>query len=226
MPTGEDNVVILVALIVSLLASTPSPAPSPSPAGATISVGRHGVRAATVIAPDGGITLIFPAGAFPAAGAQGIRILVDPVDPATITPPHGPQTLLGTIYRIRTIALPRGGAATPTASFEAVVRYPDPPGYLVESPALVYSVDGTSWTALKTEGVTELLQVQAPLSGVGYVAVVGRLVPLRLPKAAPERGADPVVIFALIAFAIGTAGVAAWMLRRKPGEDEEPELPA
>jgi hypothetical protein len=214
--------VILAAVVVSLLAS----APSPSPADATIAVGRHGVRAATVIAPDGGITLIFPAGAFPTVGAQGIRVLVDPVDPATITPPQGPQTLLGAIYRIRTIALPGGGAATPTASFVAVMRYPDPPGSLVESPALVYSVDGTSWTVLKTEGVTELLQAQASLPGIGYVAVVGRLVPIRAPKAAPERNADPVVIFALIAFAIGTVGVAAWMLRRRSGEDEEPEIPA
>jgi hypothetical protein len=148
---------------------------------------------------------------------------VDPVDPAAVTPP---RALVGPIYRIRTIALPGGGSATPIASFEAVIRYPDPSGSLVESPALVYSVDGASWTALKTEGVTELLQAQAALPGVGYVAVVGRLVPLRAPKAAPERSADPVVIFALIAFAIGTVGVAAWMLRRRPSEEEEPELPA
>jgi hypothetical protein len=59
------------------------------------------------------------------------------------------------------------------------------------------------------------------MPGVGYVAVVGRLVPIRAAKPASERSIDPVVIFALIAFAIGTLGVAAWMLRRRPGEDEE-----
>lgn len=211
---------IIAAVIVSLLASSPTPVPSP--ADVTIPVGRHGVRAATVIAPDGGITLIFPHGAFPPVDAQGVRVLVEPVDPATITPP---RALIGTIYRIRTIALPGGGAATPTAPFEAVLRYPDQPGSLVASPAIVFSVDGASWKVLPTQSVTELLQVQASMPGVGYLAVVGRLVPLRAPKAAPERSVDPVVIFALIAFAIGTAGVAAWMLRRRPVEDEEPGPP-
>src|SRR5205823_3653624 len=61
--------------------------PSPAGADATIAVGRHGVRAATVTAPDGGITLIFPAGAFAPAGAEGIRVLVDAADPTTVTPP-------------------------------------------------------------------------------------------------------------------------------------------
>jgi hypothetical protein len=206
--------VILAAVVLSLLAASPSPAA----ANATIALGRHGVRAATVIAPDGGITLIFPPGAFAPTAAQGVRVIVDPVDPATVTPP---RALLGAIYRIRTVALPGGGAATPTAPFEVVLRYPDPPGSLVESPAVVYSVDGRSWRALKTEGVTELLQAQSSMPGVGYVAVVGRLVPIRAAKPASERSIDPVVIFALIAFAIGTLGVAAWMLRRRPGEDEE-----
>lgn len=134
----------------------------------------NGSRPEVLVTSDNQVTVIVPAGSFDlSAGQIEVKLSVDPVDPATLSPP-GPQlTVFGNAYRMRATYQPSGETAPLATPLDVVLVYPVTTNLHAATHALYTSSDGAGWE--RQEGSDSLAQQQAegPMPELGYVVVAG-----------------------------------------------------
>lgn len=195
---------------------------APSSADVTIPMSRNGSRAANASTEDGQLTLILAEGLFPVAeGASAVRILIEPADPATITPPQGPFAFIGNVYRIRTFYVPSSAPAPFAGRARAILVYPV--SVASTERTLTQSTDGLIWNPLESTDTIEFAQVEGSIAGPGYVAVAGRSVAAS-PILTGQPGPNLLIVAGLVLLAVasGAVGVVALFrdrLRRAEGRD-------
>src|SRR5260221_481292 len=100
---------------------------APTSGDFTIRMGPKGSHADAVTIPDAQVTFILVENLFPPSkGATSVRLLVEPVDPATLGSFNDPSLqITGNAYRVRAIYEPSGIFVSKFNSpLEAIVVYP------------------------------------------------------------------------------------------------------
>jgi hypothetical protein len=136
------------------------------------------LQGGVVFTNDQQATVIIQDGSIAASSDQtGVRVTVDPVDPAKLGPPPDGQSYDGNAYRILGAYQPGGASLTSlTTAADISLAYPADAtfGLGALKHAVLYSPDGKGWQTLGSVDLAPgVLQVTAKLKGFGYV-VVGR----------------------------------------------------
>jgi hypothetical protein len=167
--------------------------------------------------------LIFGRGAYKVPGAEGqtgVRVTIDPLDPATLSPPPSPLVPSGNAYRVGATFQPSGQAVTEfTAPVSVVLVYPATASAGLTPPAhtLLWSRDGKRWTKLQTQDSHQVLQAAGTLPAPGYVMVGAP------PQAAAGKEASQLRLLAvgiLIALGLFVAAGVLYVVRARRRGDE------
>ena len=176
---------------------------APAPVVTDVDLTASGTPAALVATADSQVELDLPTGAFAAQpGQTSVRVSVQPLDPASVTPPPAGLAIQGNAYRIDATYQPAGTPATPTASVDVALRYP-----VDATQALLLS--GGAWQLLATTPESSAETVVGHAGGFGVFAAA-------LAGAAPARPARaPAWAYAAAGLGLLAAGIP--LLRRRSG---------
>jgi hypothetical protein len=140
-----------------------------------LTLSGDGSDAGAFVLSDNQLTLVLPKGVFPAkAGQVSIRLVIRPVDPATLGAVPDGLTVFGNAYRVRAVYVPSGDpVATVTNPMDAILVYPVTTDLSSSNHQLATSTDGRTWSVQDGTDSHALQQAEGPLPDLGYVAVVG-----------------------------------------------------
>ena len=157
-------------------------------------LGAEGFPGATVVTDDNQAFLIFePDGVTQPAGAESVKIAIEPVDPETIGDPPEGLGYDGNAYRIEASYQPSGDPVEITADATVLLRYPF-------SATTILRRDGDVWTELETE----------PGAGLDLFTKTDRLgvfVPAGLPFHNPSDSKLTDIIYAVAGLLVVVVGV-------------------
>ena len=177
----------------------------------TLQLTARGSRLGAFSSGDGQVNLVLSEGAVPArSGQSGVRVAVDPVDPATLGPVPSGLVAAGNAYRIQAGYRPSGAKVETLAGQSSIALvYPllatavaDPSGHQVLS-----SADGKAWTALPSTDTPGTHQVSAGLGRTGFVLVA-------VPPSAGGSGTDPRTRILLLTSVVAVVIVVAALVLR------------
>jgi hypothetical protein len=177
----------------------------------TVKLQADGSRLGAFSTNDGQINLVLSEGAVPPrSGQTEVEVAVDPVDPATLSPPASGLVVAGNAYRIQASYRPSGAKVQALGGQSSVgLVYPllatavaDVGGHVV-----LLSADGRTWKQLASTDTPGTHQVSAQLNRTGYVSV-------GVPPSAGGSGSDQRSRILLLASAVAVAVVAAALLLR------------
>jgi hypothetical protein len=117
--------------------------------------------------------VVLALGAIPKApGARSVKVTIDPVDPATISPPPDHLSVLGNAYRFRVTYEPSGAEVTGYRTRPQVFLMWPAVSVVARDRTIVSSPDGNAWTELHTDADHSLLTAMAETpSANGYFEV-------------------------------------------------------
>jgi hypothetical protein len=150
-----------------------------------------------------------PKGAFAPHGTDARVIAhIAPTDPDTLGPPPAGQFSDGNAYRITFAYSPSGDAAVPTQAGSVLLTTP------VQATAVLHSVDGKTWTAVKSEHAsTTAIGAEMPAAGY-YLAVSPDLIATKSSGGGIGRLLLPIAITVAVAAAL--VGIPVLRRRRRP----------
>ena len=160
----------------------------PSSGEFTLELDDKGVRGQVLITSDNQVTVIVADGAIgPRADQTGVRLTVEPLDPATLPAPGGGLVTFGNAYGLGATYQPSG---TPVeelnGEIDLILLYPVTPDAHSATHEMLRSASGASWEPLKSTDSAAQQQVQARIPGLGTFVVAG--VPAPSPIAPAEAG--------------------------------------
>ena len=186
----------------------------------------HGRLVAGVFSTnDQQATVVCSQGAIPQKdSAKSVRLIVRPVDPASVAQPRGGLSVLGNVYRVAAAYDPSGDPVTTFRKRPLVVLvYPALITHGFRR-SLMFSPDGKSWSPLKTTDDPTSFQASATVSHLnGYFAVATNGTVSPVPTPGGGSGASSPVPWVVIGVAaVVGAGlvVARWRARAHQREYE------
>jgi len=158
------------------LAGTNKP---PYAARSTITFRGDGTDPAVITTNDQQAEVVLQLGAIPRVpGAESVTVTIRPLDPATFGAPPDHLSVLGNDYRFQATYSPSGAAVRTLRSAPQVFLMWPAVGVSARDRTLLYSPDGSSWTALKSQADHALLTATAKapsLDGYFEVATSGQI---------------------------------------------------
>jgi hypothetical protein len=172
-----------------------------------------GSETTAITTDDAQVTMIFPERAFADAPQQRyVQVTIEPLGASEVGAPEPPTQIRGNAYLIEANYRPSGALATLETSVQVVLVYPLVPNDHGGHEVLV-SADGEVWSAVVTNDLPSVLQADAQIESLEYVAIGGQP---PSPTASPtdtggatRSNAAAVVIS--VAIGVLVAGVA-WVL--------------
>jgi hypothetical protein len=144
---------------------------APAPGTFRVGLGNRGSETAVLTTSDAQVTLILPKGSFPPTeGARALEVSIEPLAASAVDPPTPPLEIVGNVYRLEATEFPSGEPAELVAEARVVLTYPFSTG-AHPGHTIVHSSDGASWTTSDTNDLPSIQQADAPIDGLGYVAV-------------------------------------------------------
>jgi hypothetical protein len=181
-----------------------------------VRLGGGGSRASVFLTPDAQVTVIVPKGAFDAEPGQiQVELAIDPVDPASLSPPGDGLHAFGNAYRLTASYVPSGDRVPDLAApLDLILLYPVTPDLTSAQHRLATSTDGTAWTEQEGTDAHAQQQAEGPMRDLGYVMVVGRLgsAPSAGPSATGGGSGSPlrtVLLVAAVCIGLLGAGLVA-----------------
>jgi len=136
------------------------------------------------------MTIIVPAKSFALrAGQIEVTLSVEPVDPATLTPPGGGLSVFGNAYRLKASYQPSGQAVALSLPIEVILVYPVTSTLHATRHQIATSPTGKVWTPQNGTDSTAQQQTEGPVLQLGYVMVVGKKTP-RPQTLSPQPGGN------------------------------------
>ncbi|MGZ4150261.1 MAG: hypothetical protein ACXVQJ_09500 [Actinomycetota bacterium] len=161
----------------------------------------------TLFTADKQVTVIFDRGAVSGASADGVRVLITPLDPSTLGPLPSGLAAFGNAVR-----LDAGSAARFSSPVAAILLYPETTTLHALSHELLWSADGTAWRPLKTNESLAQQQVQGAVPGPGYLVVAGVPKEVAVATGTTQRGA-PIVTVLWVVIVVCVLGLLATVIR-------------
>jgi hypothetical protein len=190
----------------------------PTPGTFDVALGPSGSKTAVFTTDDAQVTLILAKDALATAPDQrSVQVTITPLAAKDVGEPEAPLLLAGNAVRIEAAYQPSGDAVDAVAAETArvVLVYPfalnEHGGHSV-----VGSADGRTWRELETNDLPSILQADALIDVLGYVAVARDPTATSAPSASPEgsAGGSAVATIAIVAGLVVLAGAATLLLRR------------
>jgi hypothetical protein len=189
----------------------------------TVPLTERGSRPDVLTTDDAQATVILTEGTFPPADEQDeVKLTIDPLDPANLSPPDPPLRIVGNVYRIEARYEPSGERVRAIESpLEVILIYPLTSDASVGQHRVIASKDGMRWI-LPVEGTDSpgIQQTEAPVGSLGYVAAGGDLRPATSAPIPPTTGENTTLGIALIVGAVcaGLMGIGLLLRGRNPHE--------
>jgi hypothetical protein len=197
----------------------------PSSGSVTLKLGTNGSVGGVVSTQDLQVTVIFKDGAFHSkAGATGVDVVVEPLDPATLGALPTGLTVVGNAYRVRAdVAGASGPAPALGATADLSIVYPalahagiTPPEHVI-----LASSDGSAWHRIPTSDASGVLTAAATIDALGDF-VVGEPTSAIAPARAPAtRSYLPFIVggIGLLLLLLSSPRIVSH-LRRRVGREE------
>jgi hypothetical protein len=200
---------------------------APAPGNFRVELANRGSETAVLTTTDAQVTLILPEGAFPPTrGTRAVEVSIQPLAASAVDPPPPPLEIVGNVYRLEATEVPSGVPAELAAEARVVLTYPFStgahPGHTV-----VHTSDGASWTTSDTNDLPSIQQADAPLDGLGYVAVARDTTATSEPGITDDESASVATIAISVGLVVLAVAAAVTMLgpsirRGKPGTTSRP----
>lgn len=154
------------------LASTNQP---PSVGRFELPLRNAGVGTQVLFTDDNQVTVVVEGGAIgPSPGQRSVRLVVEPVDPATLAPPGDGLAAFGNAYRLTASFQPSGNRIEAfDRPIQMIVVYPATSTLHANAHDVLYSRDGEAWSPLDTNDSPGLQQAEARMPAPGYLLVAG-----------------------------------------------------
>jgi hypothetical protein len=151
-----------------------------------------GVGTEVVFTSDSQVTVIVDEGSIgPVPEEPAVELLVEPVDPAELSPPGGELAAFGNAYRV---SASYGSSGDRIRDFRqpmtVIMVYPATSTLHATTHEILYSPDGRGWEPLETTDSPGQQQAEAALPAPGYVVVAGEPA-LPSPSASPSGASGP-----------------------------------
>jgi hypothetical protein len=190
----------------------------PSAGRFTLPLTKQGVGTQVVFTSDSQVTVVIDEGAIgPAPGQRSVELLVEPFDPADLTPPGGGLAAFGNAYRLGATYRPSDTRVDLDRPIRAILVYPATSTLHANTHELLFSRDGATWEPLETTDAPAQQQAEAMMPGFGYVVVAG--VPSRTTTSpsATAGGTPPVAVALLVAAGIVLVIGLGLLIRSRAG---------
>ncbi len=186
------------------LASTNQP---PSTGRFDLPLREAGVGTQVLFTDDNQVTVVVEGGAIgPSPGERSVRLVVEPVDPATLAPPGDGLAAFGNAYRLTASFQPSGNRIeTFDRPIQTIVVYPATSSLHANAHDVLYSRDGGAWSPLDTNDSPGQQQAEARLPGPGYLLVAGVPVAASPGSGAVDGGSAPPPLAVALLVAAGVA---------------------
>jgi len=190
------------------LASTNVP---PSSGVFHVPLDANGSRPEVFVTSDNQITIIVPAKSFALrAGQIEVTLSVEPVDPATLSPPGGGLSVFGNAYRLKASYQPSGQAVALSLPIEVILVYPVTSTLHATRHQIATSPTGKVWTPQNGTDSTAQQQTEGPMMQLGYVMVVGKETPRPSSSGTPSGGSSRSslsLVLSVAAICVGLVGI-------------------
>jgi hypothetical protein len=187
-----------------------------------VPLGASGSETAVLTTDDAQLSVILAEGSFAAEPEQlSVEVRVEPLAASAVTAPEPPTRILGNVYLVQATYRPSGEPAPLEVEARVVLVYPLLAGDHGGHEVLV-SRRGTTWTAVDTNDLASIQQVDGPVEALGYLAVGGQPAAAPTPTPGSASGDDgaPVATFVIVAaLVVLVIGVVAALL---PGRSSRP----
>ncbi|MEX2204373.1 MAG: hypothetical protein WD965_09835, partial [Actinomycetota bacterium] len=198
----------------------------PAPGTFRVELGNRGSLTAVLTTTDAQVTLILPKGSFaPAEGERAAEVSIEPLAGSAVDPPPPPFEILGNVYRLEATYVPSDEPAELAAEARVVLAYPFSSG-VHPGHAIVHSSDGATWNTADTNDLPSIQQADAPIDGLGYVAVTRDPTATVPPGLTGDESSSVATIVIVAGFVVlaAAAAVTLWgpsirRRRRTSGDD-------
>jgi hypothetical protein len=165
-----------------------------------VPLGAAGSETAVLTTDDAQLTIILAEGSFPPEPDQrSVEVRVEPLGASAVTPPEPPTQIRGNVYLVEATYTPSDEPAPLAVETRVVLVYPLLAGDHGGHEVLV-SARGNAWTAVETNDLASIQQVDGAVETLGYVTVGGQpLTPGASPSPGSDGGGTPVATIAIAA---------------------------
>jgi hypothetical protein len=192
----------------------------------TLQLGPKGVLPLVFITSDNQVTVIVNDGAIgPHPGDTTVRFLIQPLDPASFSPPPGQGVVtFGNAVKLSATYEPSGTPVTHLEKpLDVILAHPVTATLKPTVLDIYWSGTGRSWTKLESHDSPIAQEVEAlAVKELGLVQVAGVPAPLPLPR---SSGGSHLAIWGAVA-AVCVLLIGIGFVLRSRGRSEEPIEPA